>query len=259
MNNKGIASVEAAIVIPIFLFAFLAIYHVINIISVKTIIYEAAVETSEYLAETAYLEDVGMNVLSEKTRKLEFEKNLSDVGGVAAAPVIFPKYLDDKGMVDKYVVGGVSGITFHHSYRDDADNVIICLRYKIKIPFLSIEKQFEIKIKQRAYLGRNKDEIISQDDEDIYVYITDNMEAYHLSRNCSHLDLSIEYATLEGAREAGYKKCSFCGNRKGDMVYITKEGDCYHKNISCSGLTRNVHRVRLSEVGGMQPCQRCGR
>ena len=234
MNNKGIASVEAAIVIPIFLFAFLAIYHVINIISVKTIIYEAAVETSEYLAETAYLEDVGMNVLSEKTRKLEFEKNLSDVGGV-------------------------SGITFHHSYRDDADNVIICLRYKIKIPFLSIEKQFEIKIKQRAYLGRNKDEIISQDDEDIYVYITDNMEAYHLSRNCSHLDLSIEYATLEGAREAGYKKCSFCGNRKGDMVYITKEGDCYHKYISCSGLTRNVHRVRLSEVGGMQPCQRCGR
>ena len=257
LNNKGIASVEAAIVVPLFLFAFLAIYHIINIISLKTIIYEAATETLEYLAESAYLEEVGINALSEKTGNQDINEDLVGVG-VAAAPVIFPRHLDDKEMVDKYVVGGVSGISFFGSYRDDDNNIILYLRYKIKIPFLSLEKQFEIKIKQRAYLGRTKDESNLISDDDIYVYITDNMEAYHTSRSCSHLNLYIECSTLERAKEMGFKKCSFCGNKMGDIVYITKEGDCYHKNISCLGLTRNVHRVRLSEVGGMPPCQRCG-
>ncbi|MBQ1327895.1 MAG: pilus assembly protein [Eubacterium sp.] len=256
MNNKGIASVEAAIVIPIFLFAFLAIYHIINIISLKTIIFEAATETSEYLAERTYLEEVGIEALSEKIGDYDIDTGL--ISGVAAASVVFPGYLDDRKMVDKYVVGGVSGITFYGSYRDEEDNIILHLKYKIQIPFISIEKQFEIRIKQRAYVGRRIDEVEANNDDDIYVYVTDNMEAYHISRSCSHLNLSIEYATLEMAKESGYKKCSFCGNKEGDMVYITKEGDCYHKNIGCSGLTRNVHRVRLSEVGGVLPCQRCG-
>lgn len=43
----------------------------------------------------------------------------------------------------------------------------------------------------------------------------------------------------------------------GDYVYIAEYGEVYHTCISCPGLTRNVHRVRLSEIGGVPPCERC--
>ena len=97
-----------------------------------------------------------------------------------------------------------------------------------------------------------------------YVYVTDNMSVYHTSAECSHLDLSIHtvsgnisvFITNEEGRH--YHACEKCASEgRGDVVYVTEHGECYHNSYNCSGLTRNVKMVDASTVEGLHVCSRC--
>ena len=54
-----------------------------------------------------------------------------------------------------------------------------------------------------------------------------------------------------------YGKCKLCREPCGMLVYITKEGNCYHSERSCSGLKRTVRQVAMSQVQGRACCIRC--
>ncbi len=101
---------------------------------------------------------------------------------------------------------------------------------------------------------------------DRLVYITDNAAVYHLSARCTHLKLSIRPALLADIETetnengSNYHACPICNGDKGSggVVYITSSGDAYHSSMKCSGLTRNVYAVPISEVIGKGVCSRCG-
>lgn len=99
--------------------------------------------------------------------------------------------------------------------------------------------------------------------DETYVYITPEGRVYHLYRDCTHLNLSIQSVSLAKAlsskNEYGekYRKCELCGGQTGALVYITSEGNCYHFRRSCSGLKRTVRQVPLSTVEGRSCCIRC--
>lgn len=96
-----------------------------------------------------------------------------------------------------------------------------------------------------------------------YVYITPEGSAYHLYRDCTHLDLSIRGVTLVLAKKSKnnygqkYRECELCDDDFGGFVYITSEGDCYHSQRNCSGLKRTIRQVPLSEAAGRGLCIRC--
>ena len=102
------------------------------------------------------------------------------------------------------------------------------------------------------------------DDADRIVYVTDGSEVYHLSRSCTHLDLSItpvnaddigDHVNIGGGH---YSACERCGHGESSGIYfITNEGDRYHTDISCSGLKRTIYEILLSEVGDKRVCSRC--
>ena len=98
--------------------------------------------------------------------------------------------------------------------------------------------------------------------EDPIVYVAENGTVYHLSRSCTHLDLSIKPVDSsrvgdERNRSGGkYKRCEICGGGSG-TVYITEEGDRYHSSLTCSGLKRTIYEMPLSQVGGRRLCSRC--
>ena len=84
---------------------------------------------------------------------------------------------------------------------------------------------------------------------------------YHETRSCTHLMLSVKQiptASLKGLKQ--YGACGHCtkGKKKGSVVYVTDEGDCYHYTIHCSGLKRTVYMIRKEEAGGKPACSRCG-
>ena len=114
---------------------------------------------------------------------------------------------------------------------------------------------------RKPWTGR----IIEEEDkneDDTFVYVAENGSVYHTTESCSHLSLTIsmvEYENLEDYRnESGgkYRACEKCGG-EADVVFIAKEGDCYHSSRNCSGLKRNYKRVKLTEVN-LPACKRCG-
>ena len=86
--NRGSAVVEATLIMPVFLFSMLAVFYMCRCKLAEGVIYEAAAETAEYMAEYAYISDVD-----------------------ALLPqVIMPGYIDDKEIIENSIEGGIKGI-----------------------------------------------------------------------------------------------------------------------------------------------------
>lgn len=240
-DNRGSATIEASLALPIFIFAVLVMFHGIRLRMAEAIIYEAAAETVEYMAELSYITECNYGVPAVKLKQ----------------------YIDDKKLVENYVVGGVDGVSFLGStYLDEEGYVCLRVNYSvgIDVPIIGdLSGKREYVIRQRAYIGdgdKNKGDELSP--EEIYVYITDNREVYHLSRGCSHLDLSITPMSKKQAKMEGYSSCQFCGQNAKEAVLVTNQGDRYHSYPDCLGIKRTVYRVKKSQVEGLGACERCG-
>ncbi len=241
MNNRGSVTVETTLVLPLFLFAMLCLYHMHQSYLCACTVYEACAEAAEYTAEYGYIGEVTGIVPKFK----------------------FGSYVDDKARVERYVEGGVSGVSFWLTRKDDEDYVILEADYvlKVSVPFLpTLRVKKHVCIRQRAYTGdETKEDGNEKEDAETYCYITDNREVYHMSRDCTHLRLSAQPCASEAVcRNRGYTPCEYCGAEPGDFYIITDEGERFHKSLGCLGLKRTVYRVKLSEVGDLPPCGRCG-
>lgn len=232
-RNQGSASLEATLVMPVFLLAMISLFMMFQSVLVEAQIYEAAAETAEYMAEMAYLE----------------------AANTAAAYLRFPRYVDETDRMERYVKHGVSGVQFLGSEIGDE---YIVLRVSYAMEHLGTRS---FTIRKRAYTGAAWEaaETDATHAEDAYVYVTDNQAVYHTTRQCSYLRLQIRTSALEQAKQSGYDACAFCGrNVQGTQVYVTNEGDRYHSSLTCSGLKRTVYRKKKSEVAGLAACSRCG-
>ncbi len=104
----------------------------------------------------------------------------------------------------------------------------------------------------------------TENDEE-YVYVTEDSEVYHRSRECTHLRLSVR--RVEAAEiPKGYHPCEKCMVQKKDAAapeengyYICSEGECYHRRRDRPGLKRTVYCIARKDVDGYRECSRCGR
>ena len=239
-NNRGSATIEAALGLPIFIFAVLLLFQGIRLRMAEAVVYEAAAETVEYMAELSYIADC--SYIIPKTR--------------------IKLYIDDEKLVEKYIDGGVSGLSFLGSNYLDEDGYVclnVSYEFNFKLPVLGdFGGERSYVVRQKAYKGdeaETSNESASADD--IYVFVTDNREAYHMSRDCSHLNLSITPCTKAQATKQGYSACEFCGGESKGSVLVTKFGDKYHGRLDCLGLKRTVYRVKKSQVEDLGGCERC--
>ena len=247
-GNRGLLSVEAAICLPLFIFFIYALVLFVKVQAVKNVVYEAAeVELAEYMAEYAYLSE--------------------SIDGMGATDYIAAKakvknYVDDKKLIEKYVRGGISGLSFYGSKLPDDDGYIyLYLRYTVDldIPFIgSYSKTFTERIKQKAYIGYSEKDEEEETDDSVYVYVAENGVVYHNSRRCTYLYHDTTMIKKEKAEHSGRTPCSFChANEAEIMGFITEDGEKYHTNPICSRLLRNVRRVKKSQVGDLPECQKC--
>lgn len=245
-KNNGSVTVEASLVLPIFIFAMLSVYSMAGSMKTKAVIYEAFMETGEYLGEYQYLYGRGDG------------QNAINIG---AAALKFRDYLDDKENVDSYVLGGRSGIVFISAYYDESDGYVYmdcAYDLKVDVPlFGSVNIPVTESLRQKAYVGRLVDEEAGNE-QDPYVYIAENGTVCHKSRHCTYIKLSIREASLESVKGA-YSPCELCVKRSGgrQTVYVTDYGDRYHNSLACSGLKRTVYRVKKSETE-LPYCSKCG-
>ncbi len=244
-TSKGSITLEAAVVIPVFFFAILCMMYLFEVMAIQTSISNAAQCVGKTWAEDSYL-----------------------------SPLVFPKELEKeivrvagKEKLDRSIIAnGSEGISCEYS-RVNLKTAVLNLnvRYQIEIPVLMFRlpiRTYEERLRVKGWTG---DMDLSNDSfEDEYVFVTDYGVVYHQSLACGYLELTIRGISIHKLynerNEYGaiYYKCEKCGDlSKGAVVYVTDYGTKYHTTLSCSGLKRSIHMVKLSEVNGLGGCSKC--
>lgn len=231
---SGSLTVEAALVVPIFLFVMVGILFFFRILQVTQNTYGALAATGSRLSVEA-----------------EEEVSLWKAIGYFQGKLL--------GESCSYIVGGKAGIRWEAL--EESEYIDLQIQYKCKLPvqlfqikYIPIKQQVRIK-KWTGYHKENQEE-----NGRMWVYVTPTGEVYHTTRRCSHLQLSIFTMDKERAISQGYTVCLSCKEEKDlySYYYVTEDGERYHKSLSCSGLKRTIYMIKLSEVGNRRICERCG-
>lgn len=199
----------------------------------------------------AFFTVMGSQIKASYKLSLEAEK---------LAMIITEDHAGKDGEVDAGV--DVAGIA---SEVDGEEDVILSKMSAHRLAFLP-GAIGQIVTKQEACYRKWTGRTISGDEDldgDEYVYVADAATVYHTNENCTHLKLKYSLVPLGSVssmrnRKGGiYYPCEKCGSNCGDMVYVSPDGERYHSDENCSGLTRHYKRVKKSEIN-LPPCRRCG-
>ncbi len=236
---RGSMTLEAAVILPFYMFAVLSLLSFIEIIQLQNDMTMALREVGTSMGVYGYT----------FTSVEEF------VGNDFMKRMIKPS-------------GGASVNYLHSSVMNSGDIIDLIATYSVE-PRFNIISLPKVKLYSRyygkAWTGYEVAGDSDGEETEQNVYITENGSVYHTSRYCTHLQLAIVTCNsdeITGKRNENnnkYRACLICGvSGENGKYYITSEGECYHSTINCPGLKRTVDVVPLSQVGGRLQCSRCG-
>lgn len=238
---RGSLTLEAALVLPLFLFAVATILSLFLLMQTQ---YVVGNSLAQAVSDTALMRNRTPKQVKTLTQAA-FYKNLA----VQKCPLSMIK-------------GGAAGFSWKNTNVDNA-YIDACVTYDIKLPLNFFGKgamRVADECRVHRWTGRQKEG--AGEGEGEWVFVTPTQSVYHGSRNCSHLKLSIKTVSTAAIKKgsASYAPCGHCakGRKKGGVVYVTAQGGRYHCRIDCSGLKRTVYMVKKSQVKGKGPCSRCG-
>lgn len=244
INRQGSLTVEAALILPIFIFAALSILYV-N----KMILYAEKVQWA--LART------GREVSAEYAAT----QNQAVVNQVYLMARMKQYVNDDRLQVSM----------LNSRFDEKTDEIDLVADYSLQIPFPVINSRrfyFTWRYHTRGFTGVDT-RMEKGEDEECIVYITKTGKVYHKNLDCSYLKLSIsqvKFGDIEYLRSEGGGKYYACEGCCGAMhftedhdVYICNYGNRFHCIRSCKKIKRSIQEIKLSQAGGRLPCSKCGK
>lgn len=256
-------TLEAAFVLPFFLFAILNILFAVNIIGTQSRVNAALHQVGNRMAFSGYTYNATVgSALPDGLADVAFTE------GYARGQVV--EYVGKSYLDKSCVKDGAGGISFAGSSVMGAGDIIdLRVSYRVR-PFVQLMGFDGFSVSQRyygkAWTGYDASGPVSSfGEEDPMVYVTETGTVYHPDRNCTYLNPKVEAVSAEevsGRRNASgakYVPCGFCGAAAvGSEVYIADFGNSYHNQINCPGLKRTIYTVPLSKVGARGRCSKCG-
>ena len=248
-RQKGSITVEASIIIPLYICFFVTILFFFRIMQVQIVV-------------QGELEEVGrkLSVVSMK----EVESEILEMEYLGLAKGLLYLELKEEVLIEKYVMGGAIGVNLLASEFDE-DYISLNANYLVRFP-LKLLGGMDVLIFQNTRFRKwngwsGADAEVGSED---WVYVTEYGEVYHIRRSCPYLKLTIrnvfatELNTMKNVNGECYDKCERCGAGENRfMVYITDYGNRYHYSLECSGLKRTIYYKKRSEVGEMEACSKC--
>ena len=285
-NHCGKASltVEAALVMPLFLYFMIAFLYFIQIFTLQEQIQSAITNMGLNLSKTAYVYQDFPGVeeaknFDETIFGTDFEIGLQELtrtiteGGLLR--VCAKKYLDVDWINRSCIQDGFDGISFFNSsVLNDDEYIDIIVRYRVRIPiklFALEDMRMIQRVRLRSWTGFEvaasySIEEKSDKENELIVYITETGSVYHRSKDCTHIKLSVTSvlgipSELRNDNGAKYYPCEACCSGEESnfsSYYITADGTRYHSRNNCSKIKRTVKEIIFSEIGKRLSCKRCG-
>ncbi len=228
----GSLTVEAALVLPVFIYIIIAFIYFLQIIRLQESLQNAITESGLFSAKYAYVYDyvteygkedtnhpdtkemTETNVIGE-TPGEDTENNLpSSVEEVIAKTldsayykVKMQDYLDISTINRFCIKNGFDGIhTYLSGFLKDDNAIDIIVSYDINLPLMFFHIQ-DIPVMQRVRLrgwnghrvalkNESSDPSSPSEDNEKMVYITETGTVYHLYRDCTYLRLSIREVNI---------------------------------------------------------------
>ncbi len=278
--QKASLSVEAAFVLPIFLYFMIAFLYYIQLFTVQEQIQAAITKMGLNLSKTAYvfqdfpsIEDIVSFDFSIFGK--EYDLGLDELADHITSDGILKqyakKYLDTAEINQSCIKGGFDGISFYgSSLLGGSDIIDIVVSYKVEIPvkiFIIKEMNMIQRVRLRGWTGYKVAAAYQTQEENkaTIVYVTNTGSVYHKTNNCSHIKLSVKAVSgiptgLRNDSGAKYYPCEACCDAnliRLATYYITSDGTRYHSIRECSKIKRSVRELKITEVGTRTPCKRC--
>lgn len=261
-------TVEASIVLPLFLFFFLNLGCAIEMIRLHGNLQLALWQIGSKMAVYGYALDSGEQPESNDG----WWRDLA--GAVVSAAYVKGQVINSAGadyLNSAPLVNGAGGLQLWESdiFGPD-DKIDIVVTYSAS-PWSSLIGFRPFRMANRFYAhvwnGYSLSGTGEEGEETRIVYVTESGAVYHLTMDCTHLQLSVREISsvgIDDMRNQGggrYYPCSRCANGSlRSTLYITMEGDRYHYDRGCSGLKRTVSTMTIEQAqeAGYRPCSRCG-
>jgi len=249
-SASGSLTAEAAVALPLFLFAGVILMMPFRILDVERQV-QASIETvGEEISQTAYF-------------SLENPRG-NEVMTTAAAYVYAEAAVRMK--LAKLPIENISLASSR--LLTDGETVDLVVDYELRLPFSVLGFSHVKRTNRcfrRAWIG--KDGSAPADgkdpDEDVIVYVGKDSTRYHERRDCHYLDNHLQavalaeigdYRNQDGGK---YYPCSRCGAESKTVVYIMKSGNHYHSSTTCTAITAYVKAVPKSQVEYLGACSYC--
>ena len=241
---RGSMAVEAALVLPLFLFYIMTLLYSLEMVRFQSDVVEALHKVGRsagILMQEGFRDDVSDSVHYELSQnQLPYLCVEGEENGV-------------KVRTDYHVLG--------------EGNLQITADYRIK-PFIFWLPVGDIQVEEHCFLhgftGYKKGKGVEENKPEQYVYITPSGEKYHLSENCTYLRVQLQVVStekIESLRNADgeiYRPCETCKPKGNGVCYYTRWGNRYHDTSDCTALKRTVYLVPLSQAEGRTACSKCG-
>ncbi len=242
--RRASMTVEAAVILPLFVGFMVVLMFYFRMMQVQLGVEQAMAYTARITAASS--RETGEHISKTKVR------------------LLFAGALKREKVPLKYVDGGMAGISVSKSDFTEKE-IIFRTSYKMTLPvgfFGKLTHGVRQEVSARKWTGWIEEDDLKADEA--YVYVTETGRAYHKSRDCAYLDLSIHaISSLDLHRKRNkngerYRKCSSCCKKgKKAAYYITDYGVLYHGSISCKNLKRTVYLIPIEKVGKRHGCGKC--
>ena len=247
LATKGSITIEAAFAIPLFFLAVLALFYMMEVMSIRTSVRNGMQYAAKRAAEDCYL--------TQMVSPSELETDIVRANG-------------REPFERSIVVNGSSGITCQNSRMSMLTGILeMEVTYQVKLPipvFAAKSVHMKETMRMKGWNGYQSAFWDKEDNET--VYITETGMVYHRDYHCNYLELSIRTVNagtvndLRNNDQEKYHPCDKCVHGSAaSQVYLTDYGNRYHNSLSCSGLKRTVYAIPVSEAVGKGACTKCSK
>lgn len=261
---KASVTVEAALVLPLFLFFCIQLISLIGLFQLHSAITAALHQETAQLSLQAYAYEKAGGETGKALSTLVGETYLREKVIQRAGETYLNNSMIEGGSAG---IGLLPALDISTSENPPQDVVGARLSYRIK-PVIDILGFSGFSMGNVCYMKAWTGYRLCQDgeenpSEEELVYITETGTVYHKSRRCTHLALSVREVELDQLgvlrNESGgkYYACEHCADKAGGGVFLTDQGNRYHTSLLCSGLKRTIYVIKISEAGGRGACSRC--